>query len=153
MKRFLTPLLLLAFVATIFTACSNTSRIIATGLEVDITLIERSSDGTVSVSWQVKNANIVPYLFSRVNMKLQLNGTPIGSIDETEALALPQGTNAGRTSKLSEMSAAGDRVLTEAASAGSANYRVDTQLKILIYDDSYEKSTLSNSGSVPVKIK
>jgi hypothetical protein len=154
MKRSLTPVFLLALLAAILTACTNTSRIIATGLEIELTGIERASDGTVTAAWHVKNPNIVSYLFSRVSHKIQLNGTYLGLIEETEPLPVPATSNdAGRTSKLTKVDAAANRVLTEAASAGSASYRVDTQITILIYDDTVEKSSLTNSGTVPVKAK
>ena len=85
--------------------------------------------------------------------KIQLNGTTLGTIDEVEALALPANSHAGRTTKLSHVDAAANRALTEAANAGSATYHVDTQVTILIYDDTVEKSALNHSGTVPVVAK
>ncbi len=153
MKRLLTPVFLLALLAAFLPACTNTSRIIATGLEIEVTGIERASDGTVTASWQIKNPNIVAYLISRVKHKIVLNGVNLGSIDESEPLPLPIGGKGGRTSKLSGVDAAATRVLTEAASLGSANYRLDTQITILVYDDTFEKAGLTHSGTVSVKAR
>ena len=153
MKRLLSPFLLLTLLAAILTACSNISRVISTGLDVEIISIERTGEGTAAVSWHVKNSNVVPYLLSHVNHKIQLNGTELGVIDEKEALAVPTNSNAGRTSKLTGLSAAASRVLSEAVASGSASYHIDSQITILIYDDSIEKATLTNSGTVSVKAK
>src|ERR1700712_284312 len=145
MKRFLTPVLLLTLLAAILTACSNAGRIISTGLDVEITSIERTGEGTAAVSWHIKNSNVVTYLLSHVNHKIQLNGTDLGVIDEKEALPVPTSSNAGRTSQLTGLSAAASRVLNAAATSGSASYRIDSQITILIYDDNVEKATLTNS--------
>ena len=153
MKRLLTPVFVAAVLAALLTACSNPGRTIATGLEIELTAIEHVSDGSVSVAWHVKNSNVVSYLFSRVSHKITLNGSTIGSIEETEPLAIPASHNAGRTSKLTKVDSSAARVLAEAVAAGSANYRVDSQVTILIYDDTVEKSNLSNSGTVSVKTK
>ena len=45
--------------------------------------------------------------------------------------------------KLAGVDAAANRVLAEALNSGSANYHVDSQITILVYDDSTEKSLLS----------
>lgn len=152
MKRRFSPLVLLALLA-VFTACSNVSKIIATGLEVEITGIERTSDNTAEVSWQLKNPNVVSYLLARVTLKIQLNGVPLGTIDHTAHLALPATTNAGQTSTLTGLNGAAARVLSDAVAAGSANYHVESEIVILIYDDDTEKSNLANSGTVSVKAK
>ena len=133
--------------------CNNASRLLATGLEIELTGIERESDGSVAVSWQIRNTNIVPYLLSQVNHKVQLNGTSLGTITEKEALALPANSHGGRTSKLTHVDANANRVLAEAIAAGSGNYRIDSQITVLIYDDNDEKSVLANSGTVKVTAK
>jgi hypothetical protein len=153
MKQLITPVFLLTVLAAFFAACTNTSRLIATGLEIDLTAIESASDGSATAEWHVKNPNVVPYLFSHVTHKIFLNGTAVGVIDESEPLAIPSASTADRTSKLSGVDAAAKRALAAAVSAGSANYRVDSLITISIYDDSAEKSVLTHSGTVPVKAK
>lgn len=149
MKRCLIPVVLLALLAG-FTACANSSRIIATGLAIEISSIERTSETSAEVSWHVKNTNIVSYLISRVNHKIQLNGIPLGAVDEKDPLAVPPSSNSGRKSTLTGLNAAANQALIDAARTGTASYRVDSQLTILIYDDNTEKSAVSNSGTTAV---
>jgi hypothetical protein len=98
----------------------------------------------------VSNANIGPYLLSRVSHKIKLNGTYIGTVLDEEPLAILPGNKAGRTSKLTGGNAASDQVVNDAVARGSANYQLDTQITILIYDETVEKSVLANFGTVPV---
>lgn len=153
MKRSLPPLLLLALLASIFTACANSSRIIATGLEAKLTSIVRSSDGTVTASWHVNNPNIVSYLFSRVASKIYLNGSYVGAIVSEDPLGIPANSGVDRSGIITGSDAAAARVISDAITHGSATYRVDTQITIRIYDDTIEKSSLTNSGTVPVTAK
>ncbi|HEY4248337.1 MAG TPA: hypothetical protein VGM64_15925 [Lacunisphaera sp.] len=154
MKRFLTlvPLLGLALLSTLFlSSCNSNSQVIATGLEVEVTGITQASDGSATVSWQFKNTNVVAYLFSQISLQVSLNGTPLGSIVEKDPLPLPASSNAGRTSKVTTLDATASHALAEAVKAGSANYHIDAQITILVYDNVKEKSVLGNSGTVTVK--
>jgi hypothetical protein len=154
MKRFLTlvPLLGLALLSTLsLSSCNSNSQVIATGLEVEVTGITQASDGSATVSWQFKNTNVVAYLFSQISLQVSLNGTPLGSIVEKDPLPVPASSNAGRTAKVTTLDAAASRALAEAVKAGSANYHIDAQITILVYDNMKEKSVLANSGTVPVK--
>ena len=153
MKRSLTPLFLLALLASVFTACVNSSRIIATGLEAKLTSIVRSSDGTVTASWHVNNPNIVSYLFSRFASKIYLNGSYVGAIVSEDPLGIPANSEVDRSGIITGGDAAAARVISDAITHGSATYRVDTQITIRIYDDTIEKSSLTNSGTVPVTAK
>lgn len=149
MKRFLAPAFLVILAATL-SACSNGSRIVATGLEGKLTRIVRASDGSVTASWHVSNPNVVAYLFARVSSKIFLNGTYVGVIVDENPLGLPASSEADRAGKITGGDAAAARVLAEAVALGSANYRVETQITLRIYDDVVEKSMLLNSGTVPV---
>jgi len=152
MKRYLAPVVLPALLA-FFASCTNVGEIIATGLEVEITGIQRAGDHEAEVSWRLKNPNVVSYLFSHITHKIRLNGTPLGTIDEKDALALPAKSDSEHTGKLTGLDPAASRALADAAIAGSASYQIDTELTVLIYDDNKEKSLLSGSGSVTVKNK
>ncbi len=154
MKRLLTlvPVLSLALLSALFlSSCHNNGEIMATGLEVEVTGITQASDGSAAVSWQIKNTNVVSYLFSQINQQVSLNGTPLGTLVEKDALPLPAGSNAGRTTKVTGLNTAASSALTEAVKAGSAHYRIATQITILVYDNVKEKSVLNNSGTVSVK--
>ncbi len=153
MKKLHIPAILLAVLVAFLAGCNNTSRLVSNGLGVELTKIERGSDGTVSVSWRVENSNIVPYLLSRISHKIYLDGTYLGAIMEEEPLAVPASTNSGRTSKLAKEDAAAAQAISVAIARGSGSYRMDTQIVIRIYDENVEKANLANSGTVPVTAK
>jgi hypothetical protein len=90
---------------------------------------------------------------SRVSHKIYLDRTYIGSVLDTEPLAILPNNKAGRTSKLSGGDAAAAQAITEAATKSSAGYRVETELTILIYGETVEKSVLANSGTLTVTSK
>jgi LEA14-like dessication related protein len=153
MKKLTAPVFLLALLAAILAGCTNSSRLVSTGLGVELTGVERASDGAVSASWRVDNSNIVAYLLSRVSHKIYLNGVYLGTVVDEEPLAVPAGTKAGRTSKLTGGDAAAKQVLAEAIARGAANYRIDTQIVVRIYDETIEKAVLAHTGTVPVTAK
>ncbi len=154
MKRFLTlgSVFGLALLSALFlSSCHSNSGVIATGLAVEVTGITQASDGSAAISWQIKNTNVVSYLFSEISLRVSLNGAPLGSIVEKEPLALPVGSSAGRTSKLPPLNEAASRALAEAVKTGTSNYHIDTQITILVYDNTKERTALSHSGTVSVK--
>ena len=156
MKRILTlaPVFAFALISALFlTSCNNTSQLIATGLEVEVTGITQASDGSALISWEFKNTNVVTYLFSHISHQISINGTPLGVIEEKDALPLAPNGTAGRTSTLPALNAAGSQALADAVKVGSANYHIDTQITVLLYDNMKEKSALSGSGTVVVKAK
>ena len=150
MKRSLTPLVLFALFASAFTACTNSSRIIATGLEAKLTGIVRATDGKVTATWHVSNPNIVSYNFSRVTSKVYLNGSYVGAIVNEDPIGIAANSEADRTGVITGGDSVAAQVIADAVAHGSATYRVDSQITILVYDDTIEKSSLTASGTVPV---
>src|SRR6185312_8183061 len=115
MKRFLTltPFLGFAlFTALFLCSCHSNSEVMATGLEVEVTGVTQARDGSAAVTWQIKNTNVVSYLFSQISQQVSLNGTPLGSVVEKDPLPLPPGSSAGRTTKLATLDAAASRALS-----------------------------------------
>lgn len=154
MKRFLAlvPVIGLALISAFFlSSCHNNGQVMATGLEVEVTGITQASDGSAAITWQVKNTNVVTYLFAHMTQQVSLNGTPLGTIVDKDPLPLPAGTSAGRTTKVTGLNAAASSALAEAVKAGSASYHIETEITILVYDNIKEKSFLSKSGTVSVK--
>lgn len=148
MKRLLTPLFLLVAGCLFVAGCTSNSRIIATGLGVELTAIAPQPDGTVKVSWHVANTNIVSYLLSRVHQKISLNGVTLGTIEDLEPLAVPASTNTGRTTTIKPTAEAAR--LLQSAGNGTLAYEVNTKITILIYGDTTEDSKLSNRGTVAI---
>jgi hypothetical protein len=79
MKSLLSSLLLLTLVLGGLTSCTSTSTIIATGLRIELTQVQRMSNGEVQVTWRFHNPNVVSYLFSKVSLRVALDGTQIGT--------------------------------------------------------------------------
>lgn len=148
MKQWITPLFLLAALLG-FTGCKNTGDIMAVGLGIDVTKIERASDGSFAVTWQVRNPNIVPYILDHSTHKLFIDGTLVGTMTEDSRIAIPAHNAGGRTDKL-VLAGGGAQKLNQALSAGTANYRVETTAWMLIVDDDFAKSEFVGSGTVAV---
>lgn len=145
------PLLLLAvLLAGTFSACSNPTEIIAGGLKVDLTRIERANDGAVRVTWRVSNPNIVPYLLSKTTHKITVNGIGVGTLVDDSHLGLPAQTQLERTAVLIQAGPAAVAVIEQAMVPGSAAYELDTGITLLIVDDKFEKIRLKAAGTVPV---
>jgi hypothetical protein len=153
MKRLLTPLVLLAGVVLLQCSCVDIGKIIVTGLHLELTGIERTADGTVSVSWRVVNPNVNAYIATKVSNKIYLSGTFVGSTLSNEPLGIPQNGDVARSSKLILAGPAAERILGEAVVRGSASYRVESQLQIHLYDEETEKGELTHSGLVTVVSK
>lgn len=153
MKHLLAPLLLLSVVLAGLTGCSSASKTIATGLRVELTRVERDSSGAVHVTWRVHNPNIVSYVFSKSSHKLSLDGTVVGTIEDAAPLGVPKLTPGERTATLNLAGPGAGHVIDGAAARGSAAYRLDSVLWVLIIDDEVEKIGLDAAGSVPVLAK
>jgi hypothetical protein len=153
MKRFLTPVFLLALLATLPAGCSNPAKLIAVGLKIEVTGIERAADGSVAATWQVDNSNVVSYLVSHVSHKIYLNGTYLGIVKDEEPMGIPASAKAARTSKLKDGDASAARVVAEAAASGSGSYRIESVIIFRIYDDNVQRSELSGSGTAHVTAK
>jgi hypothetical protein len=152
MKNWLTPLLLVAALFTLG-ACTSTSEIISTGLKIELTRVERAADGTVHVSWRVRNPNIVPYLVDRSIHRVKLDGLVLGTITDTARLGVPPQSPADRTSTITPNGAMSAEQFAKLVAKGSASYQVDTTIYLLIYDDEVTKASLSATGTVPVSAK
>jgi hypothetical protein len=153
MKQLLTPLLLLSLVLSGLTGCSSTSKIISSGLRIELTRVERDSSGAVQVTWRVHNPNVVSYVFSKSAHKLSLDGTAVGMVEDVAPLGVPQLSQADRTATLAPSGAAASQVIDQAIARGSAGYQMNSTLWVLIIDDDLEKIVLNGAGTVPVSAK
>lgn len=146
MKKWLTPLFAV-IAALLLGGCASNSQIIAQGLKFELTQIQRSADGTVEVSYRISNPNVVSYLVDRSSHKLLLNGEVAGTIVDTARVGVAATSKVDR--KVALTPAAGDR-LTAALRQGSASYRLESNVWLLMLDDEVEKASLTASGTVPV---
>lgn len=152
MKK-LTLLLLAGLLIGGFCACTSTSEIIAGDLKVAMSRIERMGDGTVHAYWRVDNPNVVAYLVSKGTHKILLNGTLLGTIIQDKPLGVPAQTKLERSSTVTLVGPAANQVLDQAIARGSAEYRVESTIVLLIIDEQFEKVRRTYSGTVPVIAK
>jgi len=152
MKKVLTPLILLACAVLFSSGCGNVGAIVVTGLRIELTGIERAADGAVSVSWQLANPNVTPYLMAQVTNKIYLNGSLVGTTLEKDPFAVPANGNIAKTNRLTLAGPAATQILMTAAQ-GPVNYRLESNLIIQIYGDETEKGNLVQSGTVTVTSK
>jgi hypothetical protein len=150
MRHLLSPLLLLTLVLGGLTGCANTSKIIATGLSIELTQVQRDSNGGIKVTWKVSNPNVVSYLFSKAQLKVTLDGTAVGTIEDNSPVGLPATNQVERTGVFKPESPAAGPALEQALARGSATYQVAASVWVLIVDDDIEKISLAHSGTVPV---
>jgi hypothetical protein len=153
MKHLLTPLLLLALTLGGLSGCSSMTETIASGLRIEVTQVQRDSGGNVLVSWRVQNPNVVAYLFTKSSHKLSLDGTVVGTFEDTVRLGLPAFNHADRTATLVATGAAAAQVIEQALARNSAGYRIDSTLWVLIVDEQIERIPLNGTGTVPVSTK
>ena len=152
MKNWLTPLLLIVSLFAL-SSCTNTSQIITTGLKVELTKVARSDDGTIHVTWQVRNPNVVSYLVDRSSHKVTLDGVSIGTFTDDVRLGVPAQNVVEHTNVLVPSNAQAAAQIAQLVAKGSASYQLDSVITLLLYDDDTSKSNLTGSGSVPVVAK
>ena len=149
MRKFLTPLFLLTLAAVLLPGCSSHNSI-TVGLKIELLGIERARDGTAQVTWRVTNPNLASYLLAETSHRIYLNGSLVGKTTDKEPMGVPAQLSTSRTTKLLVADQAAERILREALAAGSASYRVETQVTVRLYGDTIDRSGLTNSGTVPV---
>lgn len=144
--------ILVSFFLLLLAGCSS-SNTITVGLKVELMHITHRSDGTTQVAWRIVNPNVVPYLVAESTHRIYLNGTLAGTTVEKEAVAIPPQSNVERTTRLAVPGAEAERVLGDAAGAGSGSYRVESTIIISLYGDTMDKSKLVGTGTVHVAAK
>ena len=152
MKKWLTPLFALVALFT-FAGCQSTGDIMAIGLGVDVTKIERTADGTFEVTWQLKNPNVAAYLLDHSTHKLFLDGTLVGTLAQEGRIAVPMQSFAVHTDKLVLGPSPAAAKLAQVLAQGSANYRLESTAWMLVVDEQIEKTLLTGSGTAPVTAK
>ena len=152
MKKILPPLLLALFLVCGFTACGSADFLTA-GLKIELTGIERMGDGSVHVSWRVQNPNVFSYLLDKTSHKVSLNGTLVGTLTDNAPLGVPAQNHAERTGVLTPAKSDVKAVIDQAVTQGSAAYRLDSALNVLLVEDKFERVALASSGTVPVTAK
>ena len=149
MKFFPAPLCALLVFAALLTGCGgpNTTMV---GLKMELARVAPAGNGRAEVTWRIVNPNIVPYLLARATHRVYLDGVLVGTIDDREALAVPQQSNQDRTSPLAVAGPGAEAALATALKNGSAAYRMESAVVVRLFGDTTEKTDLRASGTVPV---
>ncbi len=147
MKKLFAPLLL-ALTALFVTGCSSNMQIITGGLRAELLRLQRLPGGDVQVTWKLSNPNVVPYVITRANLKISLDGKPVGELTEPRRFAVPAQNLAEQTSVLSAASLTDAALLEQALSRGSAAYSLNATIWILMLEDKEEKFRADSSGTV-----
>lgn len=151
MKHWITPFLLLG--TLLLAACGTSSDIISRGLRISLVKIERAGDGSYDITWQVINPNVVAYVVDRSEHKIYLDDVLVGTVSKKNRLGVPTQNRAEGVDKLTVAGPAAVAKLTQAAAHGSAAYRVESIVWVLLADDETSKSSLSSTGTVEVSAK
>lgn len=152
MKKFLTPLFLIASLA-LLAGCSSSNNNTTAGVKIELTGVARASDGSTRVSWRVANPNVISYLVSQSTHRIYLNGVLIGTVLDREPVAVMPQAHTDVTSLLTSAGPAADAALAATATTGSAAYRVESAIVIQLYGEMIDKSSLTATGTVPVTAK
>jgi hypothetical protein len=152
MKKWLTPLFVLGALL-VFTACESTSDLVSRGLSIDVTKIERASDGSYAVTWQVVNPNVVYYVVDHSEHKIFLDGVLVGTISKSGRQGVPQQQRAEGTDGMKVASPAGTEKLAQAVGKGPVAYRVESNVWLLLAEENTTKSQLVSTGTVSVTAK
>ncbi|MEJ1974059.1 MAG: hypothetical protein WDM96_16870 [Lacunisphaera sp.] len=152
MKKWLAPLFVLTALFAL-TACENTSAVVSRGLSITVTKIERSAGGSYDVTWQVVNPNVVAYAVDHSEHKLFLDGVLVGTVSRKSAQGVPPQAQAEGTDPLVLAGPAASDKLAQALAQGSANYRVESTIWVLLIDDDLSKSQLISTGTTAVTAK
>lgn len=135
-----TLLALCAAVALVvsFTACSSQ---VPVGLGVELVSLDASA-GKATVRFL--NPSVVAYNVEQSSHRVFLDGKFVGTIELKAPLGIPQERN---------LEQSGAFVAGKGASvvAGSASYRLESILTLVLYGDNLQTSKLSGSGTVVVK--
>ncbi len=148
MKKLLAPLFLL-LAGLWLGGCANVARISTSGLEADLVRLNRAANGEIHVTWRVRNPNIVSYVLTKSNLRVSIDGAPVGLITEPTRLGVPTMNQVEQTSVLVPNGAAAVDIINRAIEKGSASYSFEATVWMLVVDDKSEKFTLTGSGTIP----
>lgn len=149
MKKLLAPVFALLAVL-LLGACTSRISISTAGLGISATKLEHLGNGDLRVTWTLRNPNIVAYVFTRSTHKLWLDGTEVGTVTSTARVGVPSLNQIEAGGILTPANPAARAAIERAAGAGSAAYRMESVLWLLVVDDKTEKVELHSSGTLPV---
>lgn len=139
-----------AVLLLVLSACHNSGGVIATGLHIEVTKVTRSSDGSIQVTWRLRNPNVVAYLLDHATHKISLNGAVIGTVTSQERLGIPREGEVEQTFPLTPANGGVGAQLAQLVGRDPVPYQIESNVWFLIMDDDRERATLTGSGTVAV---
>ncbi len=148
MKKLL-ALIGVAVLSTLFAGCGSTKPGIV-GLRAELVKIDRDGQGGATATWHLVNPNIVSYIVGASKHKIYVNGHFVGTTSTKEAAGIPAQSHVTQAAPLL-LDKDGANVL--AGAGGSANYRIDSDLTLRLYDQLSEHHSSTATGSVQIVAK
>lgn len=149
MTKLFAPLLL-TLAALFLGGCGSHTEVITAGLRTDLVSVKRAASGDIQITWRVRNPNVISYVLTKHAIKVSLDGVPVGTATGTSRFGIPSMNQVDQTSVLTVTDPAASQALAQALARGSASYKLDATLWLLIVDEDIEKFNLTGSGTVPV---
>lgn len=148
MKKLFAPLLL-ALAVLFAGGCANVAEISTLGLEAEMVKLHRTADGEVRVTWRIRNPNIVSYVFTKNQLKVSIDGAPVGLINDPTRFGVPTMKQHDITVVLTPNGPAATDIINRAIAKGSASYSLEATIWMLVVDEKAEKFVLTASGTIP----
>lgn len=142
MKNLIFPLFLLVATLAVSSGCSSPPPM--AGMRLELTAVERTSDGRTVATVLISNPNLVAYNLVRVSHRIQFGSGATGTLDITQPTGVPAQNSAVQTGTLELDRGA-------ALSAGTDTYRMDSRVVLRLYGERTDNTKISSSGQVVVK--
>jgi len=145
MKKLVLAFLTAISLLFVVTGCMTTKRVVL-GLGLELTTLERASDGTVTATVTITNPNVVSYNIARATHRIFIADKFIGILNITSPTGLPVQQAATQS---------GTVTLERGTSlpAGEARYRLESTLVMRLYGDNTQQQKTSGSGTVTITTK
>lgn len=140
MNKLLASLCLLG--VGLLAGCSSSTPLAGIGLE--LASIERRSDGTAVATVRIVNPNTVAYNVAGATHRIFLNERAVGTLEISQPTGLPAQTVGLHSGPLKLESGA-------TLPGGSASYRLESRVVLVLWGDRQETSKLTGRGTVAVQ--
>lgn len=140
MKQFVLSLFLIGGALGLLTSCSSQNTL--TGLNVELTSLENSSDGSVKATVRIGNPTLVAFNIVSAEHKLIVDGRTVGTLKITQPIGMAPQTVAEHVGVVKGASN---------VARGAGAYRIESKLELRLYGDNTRAIKLQGSGTVAVQ--
>ncbi len=138
---------LVAVVAMLGLVGCESSRLKAAvkGLRADLVNLSIAADGSAKATLRYVNPNVIVYNVASAKHRIYINGRFLANAEAKKPAGVPP------TSELVEQDVTFKVPPSGWPVAGAANYRVESTINLLVYDDNEETHRLESAGQVVVQ--